>query len=186
MFAPETYRPTHQGPFLATGETLRRARNDAQAVGDSQSVARAYYRPMRGVAAGSPMGGLRANMAADAGRSRATAQSMQAYNQLVQQNAMANLAAQTMQAQELRGLADLLRSGRETDYMRDAASADRASAARVFERQMQMENEARRLQNRQGERELGLGILGGLVGGLAFGPTGAVAGYGLGSRVGRG
>ena len=169
MFAPETYRPTYQGPFLATGETMRRARNDTQSIGDAASVKRAYYRPMRGVAAGSPMADLRAGMAADSRASQAAAQSMQAYNQLVQQNAMENLAFQTMRANEMRGLAQLLQGKRQADYSTTAANRDMASQSRVFEEQMRTEDEMRRMQDRAGRRRMALGVLSGLVGGIGFG-----------------
>jgi len=169
MFAPETYRPTYQGPFLATGETMRRARNDAQAVGDAASVARAYYRPMRGVAAGSPMGNLRANIAADANAAQATAQSMQAYNQLVQQNAMQNLNADIFRAKEMRGLADLLRAKQEADYMMSSSKQDRDSQARIFEEQMRTEDRMRRSADEAGRRRAILGILSGLATGFGTG-----------------
>lgn len=169
MFAPETYRPTYQGPFLATGETLRRARNDAQASGDSQSIARGYVKPMRGIQAGSPMSSLRASLMADAQGQQATSEGMTAYNQLAQQNSQNNLAFQVARAKELSGLASLLLGKQETDYMADAAQKDRDSSERVFKRQMQVNREIQRRQEEAAKRKVFMNAATGILTGLGFG-----------------
>lgn len=169
MFAPETYRPTYQGPFMATGETLRRARNDAQASGDSQAVARAYSKPMRGIQAGSPMSSLRASLLADAQGQQANNEGMNAYNQLSQQNSQNNLAFQVARAKELSGLASMLLGKKETDYMTEASQKDMDSSQRVFKRQMEVNREMQRRQEEAARRRVFMNSATGILTGLGFG-----------------
>ena len=115
MFAPSTYSPTYSGPITATGETMRRARNDAVAQGLSQANRR-LVRPMqRGVRAGTGNQQYRTNLLAGLGQQDARLAGAQAYNTYAQENAAAGLQYQANLANEMAGLRDLAFSKRSTD-----------------------------------------------------------------------
>ena len=171
MFAPNTYRPTHSGPFLATGETMRRARNDAQAAGDAQSVSRGFMPMRRGVAAGSLSDSLRSNMMADSQAMQAQAQSMQGYNQMAQDNATANLQYQTNLAREMGGLRDLLFSKESVDYSKQAAAQDRDASRAAFGDEMAAASAQQRMATESAQRRLYSNLLIGLLGGVGLGQS---------------
>ena len=178
MFAPNTYRPTHSGPFLATGETMRRARNDAQAAGDAQSVSRGFMPMRRGVAAGSLSDSLRSNMMADSQAMQAQAQSMQGYNQMAQDNAMANLQYQTNLAREMGGLRDLLFSKESVDYGKQAAARDRDASRAAFGDEMAAAGAQQRMAVDAAQRRLYGSVLTGLLGSAGLGSSLYNRGYG--------
>lgn len=65
MFAAGTLQTTYSGPIYATGETLRRARNDAKAMAGFTGQSRAYQPQTGGVGAGSRMSLYRSGIEAD-------------------------------------------------------------------------------------------------------------------------
>jgi len=115
MFAPSTYSPTYSGPITATGETMRRARNDSVAQGLSRANRR-MVRPMQqGVRAGTGNQRYRTNLLAGLGEQDARLAGAQAYNTYAQENAAAGLQYQANLANEMAGLRDLMFSKRSTD-----------------------------------------------------------------------
>ena len=65
MFASGTLQTTYSGPIFATGETVRRARNDARSMAGFAGQSRAYRPQTGGVGAGSRMAQYRAGIEAD-------------------------------------------------------------------------------------------------------------------------
>jgi hypothetical protein len=65
MFASGTFATTYSGPIQATGETVRRARNDAKAMAGFTGQERAFRPQTGGVGAGSRMSRYRAGLEAD-------------------------------------------------------------------------------------------------------------------------
>lgn len=169
MFAPETYRPTYVGPFMATGESLRRARNDAQAAGDAQAVRRAYLPQRAGVQAGSRNDFLRSSLMADSQQMQSNAQAMQAYNELAQSNANANLQGQIDLSKEMAGLRDLLYSKRAADYSLSASNLDREAQKRAFSQEMSANRAMAKQQTDAMKRRIATSVVTGLLGSVGFG-----------------
>ena len=65
MFASGTFQTTYSGPIFATGETLRRSRNDARSMAGFTGQTRAYRPQTGGIGAGSQMAQYRAGLEAD-------------------------------------------------------------------------------------------------------------------------
>ncbi|MFO0452123.1 MAG: hypothetical protein ACK52I_26305 [Pseudomonadota bacterium] len=80
MFAEGTVRPTYSGPITATGETFRRQRNEARAMGSFAGNQRAFAPQLagQGVRAGSKMANYRAGVAADQQAAQQFAKAQQA------------------------------------------------------------------------------------------------------------
>lgn len=131
MFAPESYRPTYSGPITATGETMRRARNDAVATGLVNANRRAVRPNMKGVQAGTGMQNYRTNVLSGLGELDARAAGQQAYNQYAQGNAAANLQFQANLANEMSGLRDLLFS-RDSEDMQYGIGMEELAADRLL------------------------------------------------------
>lgn len=131
MFAPQSYRPTYSGPITATGETMRRARNDAVATGVSNANRRAVRPQMSGVRAGTGMQNYRTNVLQGLGELDARMAGQQAYNNYAQQNAAAGLQYQANLASEMSGLRDLLFS-RDSEDMQYGLGMEELAADRLL------------------------------------------------------
>lgn len=73
MFASGTFESTYSGPILASGENVRRARNDARAMAAFAGQPRAFMPQVGGVGAGSRMNRYRAGLEADRRTASSTA-----------------------------------------------------------------------------------------------------------------
>lgn len=183
MFANDSYKPTYTGPFLATGEQMRRARNNARASGDSRAVARTMRPMRRGVQAGSLASMLTGDMASDATRMQGINQANQTYNQMVQQNAANNLGFNQARINEFLGLQRLLREQDQLDMNVRASDADREADAQIFNRQLAAQREQDDRARRDARRRVLINALtgGALIGGIGLGGNAgrAMAGAGL-------
>lgn len=112
---------------------------------------------------------LRASLLADTQRMQGTTEAMQAYNQLAQSNAMANLQSQVDAGKEMAGLRDLLFSKQATDYSTEAAEKDRAARTQMFAQEMRADRQMARMQENAAKRRLFGNIALGLLGGIGFG-----------------
>lgn len=121
MFARDTFTSTYTGPFLASGESLFRAKSDAAANRAFAGNERAYRETdkgsKRGIRAGSKQDAYRAGLQADAqGAAAGDYQSVGLARLL--DDAKSRLAFQTSVAEEQEGLRRLLF---DTDQTRNIA-----------------------------------------------------------------
>jgi hypothetical protein len=110
MFAEGTVRPTYSGPITATGETFRRQRNEARAMGAFAGNQRAFAPQLtgQGVRAGSKMANYRAGVAADQQASQQFAKAQQASLAGMGDMADARFQYQANTADEMNRLRSLL------------------------------------------------------------------------------
>lgn len=118
MFAVGSYQSTYTGPFQASGETMRRQRNDAYAMGAASGDRRAYLNPNKGVGVGSKAMQYRAGLAGDSAAARQFGAGQQSLLENLTTNADSRFTYQNNQADELnmlRGL-QLQREGADQNF----------------------------------------------------------------------
>jgi hypothetical protein len=108
MFASGTLQTTYSGPVLATGETVRRARNDARSMAGFAGQSRAYRPQTGGVGAGSRMGQYRAGIEADRRAAEQIGRSQQALFDSLSSDSGSRFEFETNQADEQNKLLTLM------------------------------------------------------------------------------
>lgn len=108
MFASGTLQTTYSGPIFATGETLRRARNDARSMAGFAGQSRAYRPQTGGVGAGGRMAQYRAGIEADRRAADQIGRSQQALFDSLSGDAESRFDFQNNQADELNKLRALM------------------------------------------------------------------------------
>lgn len=135
MFMRETYAPTYSGPFMATGETLSRAKSTAGSNRNFVGNVRAYKPQNAGVRAGSRGAEYRGGMIADSQAAQAGNHNAAAINRAMD-DAQSRFAFQSNMAEEAEGLRRLLLDTDQTDrtaenaLRRDTSFRDLSSRAR--------------------------------------------------------
>lgn len=108
MFAPGTLRTTYSGPLYATGETVRRERNDSRALAGYEGQERAYRRQTGGIGAGSRIRQYRAGIEADRRAGEQFARSQQSLAGALANDAESRFAFESSRAEELNQLRELM------------------------------------------------------------------------------
>jgi len=108
MFASGTFQTTYSGPIVATGETIRRARNDARAMAGFAGQSRAYRQQTGGVGAGSRMDQYRAGIEADRRAADQFGRSQQAMFNALGSDADSRFEFESNRAEELNRLRALM------------------------------------------------------------------------------
>jgi hypothetical protein len=108
MFASGTLQTTYSGPIVATGETMRRARNDARSMAGFAGQSRAYRQQTGGVGAGSRMGQYRAGIEADRRSADQFGRSQQAIFDALSSDADSRFEFESNQADEVNRLRALM------------------------------------------------------------------------------
>lgn len=142
MFASGTYNPTYSGPILASGDTMRRARNSAMQQSEFAGNTRAFRNQQRGIGAGSKMSAFRAGLMADADAFKARAAASQAQQDSMIGNAEAMQAYQRNQAEEDAGIRSLLTNRLGTDQKFAMDQRELTIGQMLQQRQRRVENEA--------------------------------------------
>jgi hypothetical protein len=108
MFASGTLQPTYSGPIFATGETVRRARNDSRSMAGFAGQPRAYRPQTGGVGAGSRMTQYRAGIEADRRAADQIGRSQQALFDSLSSDSESRFEYQNNQADEFNKLRALM------------------------------------------------------------------------------
>jgi hypothetical protein len=110
VFAEGSLQTTYTGPIYATGETLRRQRTDARALGNLLGDERAYLTQGRGIAAGNKGDRYRAGIQADQKMQDQYLADQKAIMASIGDRADSRFQYQTNQSEELAGLRNLMLS----------------------------------------------------------------------------
>jgi hypothetical protein len=160
MFAPNSYTSTYSGPIVASGDTYRRAANDAQAQGALAGNKRAFLQTgNRGIRAGSKMTGYLAGLQSDAAAGQGFLSAAQAQMGGMENNAEAGLRYQVNQSGEQQRIRDLLLSRDNTDQQFEIARAGDVISTDNANRQRQAQNQVSQMNRRSSIP----GLLGGLL-----------------------
>lgn len=141
MFARDSYKPTYSGPFMATGETLSRAKSSAGANRSFVGNERAYRPVNQGVRAGSKGSVYRAGLLADTSAAQAGDHHAAAMGR-VMDDAQSKAQFQMNMADEADGLRRLLfdtdqtRNISENALRKDLAYQDISAQQRQAQRRM--------------------------------------------------
>lgn len=150
MFADGTLTTTYSGPITATGETFRRQRNDARALGNLLGESRGYMQQGKGIGAGSKMTRYRAGVEADraAQEQYGRAQAAMAEEALAAGNA--DLQFRGNQADEMNKLRALMLEKDRTDQNFDLTKRGDDFDSDLFRRRLKAERYAQRKQRQGG------------------------------------
>jgi hypothetical protein len=156
MFARDTYSPTYSGPFMATGESLSRAKSTAGANRSFVGNDRAYRPVNQGVRVGSKGSVYRAGLLGDASAAQAGDHNAAAMGR-VMDDAQSRMAFQMNRAEEQDGLRRLLF---DTDQTRNMAE----NALRKDMSYTNLSQQQRDAQRRMGQLSRDTGFFGWLGG----------------------
>lgn len=150
MFADDTFQTTYSGPITATGETFRRQRNDARALGNLLGDSRGYMQQGRGIGAGSKMLRYRAGIEGDRASQEQFAKAQAAMGDEALANANANLQFRSNQADEANRMRSLMLDKDRVDQNFDLTKRGDQFDSDLFRRQLRAERYAQRKQRQGG------------------------------------
>lgn len=159
-FSNQNFAPTYSAPIYATGEQLRRTRNQAMAQSVFAGNERSTRTTGKGIGAGSGAMNYRTGIAADTAAGQGYAEAQKAAAEQMAANAGTRFQFQTGAADERNTLANLLLGRDSTDQRAMLDNRQIAIGNQVQNRQREVTNETSKL-NRKAQ--IG-GILGGLFG----------------------
>jgi len=144
MFASDSYPPTYSGPIEASGEQMRRNRNQNMAQAAFRGNSR-MFRRQKGTGAGTQRDAYQSGLQADTEAAKGYANAQRTLFDQLTANTDANFAFQTNRAGEESSIRDLLLSRRNTDQSNELELRDIEIQRKLQERQRAVENESRRL-----------------------------------------
>jgi hypothetical protein len=150
MFADGTLTTTYSGPITATGETYRRARGDARALGNLLGESRAYQQQGRGIGAGSKMLRYRAGIESDKASQDAFSKAQAAMAEQAMDEGNANLQFQSGRADEANRLRALMLDRSRVDQSFDLTKRGDEYDNDLFRRRLKAERYAQSKQRQGG------------------------------------
>lgn len=142
MFADGTLQTTYSGPITASGETFRRARGDARALGNLLGERRGYMTQGRGIGAGSKLTRYQSGLQADRASQEAFAKSQAAIAEEALMGANAQLQYRSNQADEANRLRSLMLERDRVDQSFDLTKRGDQFDSDLFRRRLKAERYA--------------------------------------------
>jgi hypothetical protein len=139
MFASGTFESTYSGPILASGENVRRARNDARAMAAFAGQSRSFMPQVGGGGAGSRMNRYRAGLEADRRTAEQYGRSQQALFENLADNAESRFQYQSNQADEHNRLRSLMLDRSRIDQNFDLTLRGDRFDSELFRRRLDAE-----------------------------------------------
>lgn len=139
MFAGGTFDTTYSGPILASGENVRRARNDARAMASFAGQSRAFAPQTGGIGAGSRMNRYRAGLEADRRAADQYGRAQQSILDGLANNAESQFQYQNNQADELNKLRALMLDRSRIDQTFDLTLRGDQFDSELFKRRLDAE-----------------------------------------------
>jgi len=136
MFASGSFETTYSGPILATGENVRRARNDARAMAAFAGQSRAYMPQTGGIGAGSRMSRFRAGLEADRRAAEQFGRGQQSVFENLANDAEGRFQYQNNQSDELNKLRTLMLDRNRVDQNFDLTLRGDRFDSELFRRQL--------------------------------------------------
>lgn len=139
MFATGTFDTTYSGPILASGENVRRARNDARAMAAFTGQSRAFAPQVGGVGAGSRMTRYRAGLESDRRAAEQYGRAQQSIFENLANNTESQFQYQSNQADELNRLRALMLDRNRIDQNFDLTARGDRFDSELFKRRLDAE-----------------------------------------------